>query len=175
MTLTSQDLLQRHEATLGAFKPIPYFAELDLATMPRLLIISCADPRCIPENIFNLHTGEAVVIRDAGGNAQFVLEHILSIDSLVHFTECLIVQHTDCGATHFRDAAVKDGLKQRAPALQQDIEGMKFGEITGSLQDNVKKSMDFLRASPLVPKDLKSNIRGFVFDLKTGGLEEVTA
>ena len=37
---------------------------------------------------------EAVVLRVAGGNAQFVLEHILSIDSLVHFTECLIVQHT---------------------------------------------------------------------------------
>jgi carbonic anhydrase len=43
------------------------------------------------------------------------------------------------------------------------------------LQDNVKKSIDFLRTSPLVPKGLKPNIRGFVFDLKTGGLDEVTA
>ena len=80
---------------------------------PDGFIVTCADPRCIPENIFNLHTGgkaelplshwtitadvavaEAVVLRVAGGNAQFVLEHILSIDSLVHFTECLVVQHT---------------------------------------------------------------------------------
>jgi hypothetical protein len=37
---------------------------------------------------------EAVVLRVAGGNAQYVLNHILSIDSLVHFKEAIIVQHT---------------------------------------------------------------------------------
>ncbi|ETI27202.1 hypothetical protein G647_09885 [Cladophialophora carrionii CBS 160.54] len=50
---------------------------------------------------------------------------------------------------------------------------MTFGEITGSLADNVKKSIAFLKESSLVPEQLKSNIRGFVFDLKTGELQEV--
>lgn len=58
------------------------------------IIVTCADPRCIPENIFQLQTGEAVVMRVAGGNAQYVLNHILSIDSLVNFKEAIIVQHT---------------------------------------------------------------------------------
>ncbi|KIV79811.1 hypothetical protein PV11_07356 [Exophiala sideris] len=176
MVLTSQELLQRHEASLsGGFTPIPYFSELTPDQMPRMLIITCADPRCIPENIFGLKTGEAVVLRDAGGNAQFLLEHILSIDSLVRFTECIIVQHTDCGATHFRDAVVKQGLRERAPGAEKQIDGMTFGEITGSLDDNVKKSIAFLRESPLVSDTIKKNIRGFVFDIKTGELKEVKA
>ncbi|KIW10464.1 hypothetical protein PV08_11428 [Exophiala spinifera] len=173
MVLTSQELLQRHEASLVNFEPLPLLSELEPAQMPRMLIITCADPRCIPENIFNLHTGEAVVYRVPGGNAQFLLEHVLSLDSLLHFTECIIVQHTDCGATHFRDDKVKEGLRERAPDLEQQIEGLKFGEITGSLDENVKKSIDFLRASALVPEELKANTRGFVFDLKTGNLKEV--
>ncbi len=37
---------------------------------------------------------EVVCLRVAGGNAQYVLNHLLSIDSLLHFTEVLIVQHT---------------------------------------------------------------------------------
>ncbi|EXJ61640.1 carbonate dehydratase [Cladophialophora yegresii CBS 114405] len=50
---------------------------------------------------------------------------------------------------------------------------MTFGEITGSLAANVTKSITFLKESPLVPEQLKSNIQGFVFDLKTGELQEV--
>jgi hypothetical protein len=75
--------------------------------------VSCADPRCIPEKIFKLQTGgksntaqfdrtpvadtriaEAVVLRGAGGNAQYMLNSLLSIDTLLHFTEAIIVQHT---------------------------------------------------------------------------------
>lgn len=41
-----------------------------------------------------------------------------------------------------------------------------------SLADNVRKSIAFLKESPLIPDQLKSNIRGFVFDIKTGELEE---
>lgn len=37
----------------------------------------------------------------------------------------------DCGATHFRDAKVKEGLRERAPDLKQQIDGLSFGEITG--------------------------------------------
>ncbi|KAI1629233.1 carbonic anhydrase [Exophiala viscosa] len=175
MVLTSQELLQRHEATLSGFTPIPFFSEMTPDQLCRMLIITCADPRCIPENIFGLKTGEAVVLRDAGGNAQYLLEHILSIDSLVQFTECIIVQHTDCGATHFRNQLVKQGLRERAPDHKKEIDGMTFGEITGSLDDNVKKSIAFLRENALVSDAIKENIRGFVFDIKTGELKEVEA
>ena len=132
-----------------------------------------------------------------------MLEHILSIDSLVQFKECIILQHTgsfsssslvlrakqwllfvvrranetfiDCGATHFRDDIVKQGLRERAPDHKKEIEGMTFGEITGSLDDNVKNSIAYLRENPLVSDQIKENVRGFVFDIKTGELKEVKA
>ena len=43
-----------------------------------------------------------------------------------------------------------------------------------TVEENVKKSMAFLKFSPLVPEPLKAKIRGFVFDLKTGELKEVS-
>ena len=46
-------------------------------------------------------------------------------------------------------------------------------DLNRSLEDNVKKSVDFLQTSPLVPNELKKNIRGFVFDVVTGELKEV--
>jgi len=176
MSLTTDQLLERHQSTLADHKPIPYLSELmAVGKFPRVLIITCADPRCIPENFFKLQTGEVAVIRNAGGNAQYALNHVLSIDSLIHFSEVMVVQHTDCGATHFRDATIKEGLKQRAPDMQAEIEGMTFGEITGTLEANVAKSMHFLKESPLVPDALKQGVRGFVYDIKTGDLNEVVA
>jgi len=70
---------------------------------------------------------------------------------------------------------VKQGLRERAPGAEKQIDGMTFGEITGSLDDNVKKSIAFLRENPLVSDTVKKNIRGFVFDIKTGELKEVKA
>ncbi|KIX92762.1 uncharacterized protein Z520_11614 [Fonsecaea multimorphosa CBS 102226] len=176
MVTTAQDIIDRHAATLKEHKPIPTFAEMQerKLEMPHILIISCADPRCIPENIFNLKTGEVVVCRVAGGNAQLAVNSLLSIDTLLNFTDVIIVQHTNCGATMYRDNVVKGELRKRAPNLEAEINNMEFYEITGSLQANVKKSMTFLKESPFVPESLKSNIRGFVFHLDSGELEEVT-
>lgn len=50
---------------------------------------------------------------------------------------------------------------------------MIFGEITGSLQDNVRKSLKFLKDSEFIRSELKPNIIGFVYDLQTGELERV--
>ncbi|KAJ9605791.1 hypothetical protein H2200_009640 [Cladophialophora chaetospira] len=174
MALTAQALIDRHTASVKDHQPIPTFEEFikQGIDLPNILIISCADPRCIPEKIFKLETGEAVVMRVAGGNAQYVLNHILSIDSLLHFKEGIVVQHTDCGATMFRDAKVKEELRKHAPNSGAEIDSLTFGEITGSLADNVKKSIKFLKDSPLIPEQLKNNLRGFVFDIKTGELEE---
>ncbi|KIW84748.1 hypothetical protein Z517_00136 [Fonsecaea pedrosoi CBS 271.37] len=174
--LTAQEVIDRHGSTLGHHKRIPTFAEMQEQgiELPHILIISCADPRCIPENIFQLKTGEVVVCRVAGGNAQLAVNSLLSIDTLLNFTDVIIVQHTNCGATMYRDNVVKGELHKRAPSLEAEINNMEFYEITGSLEENVKKSMTFLKKSPFVPESLKSNIRGFVFHIDSGELKEVT-
>jgi carbonic anhydrase len=73
----------------------------------------------------------------------------------------------------FRDDTIKQELRERAPSAKAEIDNMTFGQITGSLPDNVRKSMKFLKDSPLVPEELKSKIQGYVFHLDSGKLEEV--
>jgi carbonic anhydrase len=73
----------------------------------------------------------------------------------------------------FRDETVKEELRKRAPSAKAEIGSMTFGQITGSLPDNVRKSLTFLKDSPLIPEELKTKMRGFVFHLESGKLEEV--
>ena len=58
------------------------------------LIISCADPRVVPESIFGLSVGEAVVMRNAGGDVQKALPDILAVDQLLRLSDVVIVRHT---------------------------------------------------------------------------------
>ena len=74
---------------------------------------------------------EVVVLRTAGADVKSVFPSILSIDSLVGFTDILVVKHTDCGALSFRDAKIKQGLATLAPNSEAEINSLKFGEITG--------------------------------------------
>ncbi|OQV02157.1 hypothetical protein CLAIMM_07397 [Cladophialophora immunda] len=174
--LTAQAIIDRHASTLSSHKPIPTFAQIQELglELPHILIITCADPRCIPENIFKLNTGEVVVCRVAGGNAQHAVNSLLAIDTILNFTDVIIVQHTNCGATMYKDDAVKEELLKRAPGLEAEINSTEFYAIKGSLEENVKRSMTFLKESPLVRESLKSSIRGFVFHLDSGDLKEVT-
>ncbi|KAG8529123.1 uncharacterized protein KY384_005758 [Bacidia gigantensis] len=73
-------------------------------------------------------------------------------------------RQTDCGASMYTDASVKDGLKARLPPnLHGEVDSMDFHGIT-----DVRDDMDVLKADPFVPPKLKENAYGFVFDIKTG-------
>lgn len=58
------------------------------------MIVSCADPRVVPESIFGLNVGEAIVIRNAGGNLQQALPELLAIDTVLKLTDVVIIRHT---------------------------------------------------------------------------------
>ena len=58
------------------------------------MIVSCADPRVVPESIFGLGVGEAVVIRNAGGNLQKALPDLLAIDTVMKLTDVIVIRHT---------------------------------------------------------------------------------
>jgi carbonic anhydrase len=71
-----------------------------------------------------------IVIRTLGGRARHALKDIMTLDCFVSIKGIIIVHHTDCGATRFRDAAVKKVLKERVPDHAEEIDGMEFGEIS---------------------------------------------
>lgn len=97
---------------------------------PSVAIVTCADPRCIPENFLKLNTWDAVVIRTAGSNVKAALPSLVAIDGLVGLQEIMIINHTDCGAQIFRDEAIRASLKERAQGMGVEINSMEFGEIS---------------------------------------------
>ena len=57
------------------------------------------------------------------------INDILALDGFVKINDILVVHHTDCGTTHFKDSLIREGLKERLPERAQEIDGMVFGAV----------------------------------------------
>lgn len=138
--------------------------------------VTCADPRCVPESFLATTPADGLVtFRNVGGHiTPQVITDILALDGFMGITGILVVHHTDCGTTHFKDAAIREGLKARVPSRAAEIEGMGFGAIE-DLPQSVRDDIAKLRSSPLVREELKGEVYGFVYDIKTGALGAVEA
>jgi carbonic anhydrase len=147
------------------------FAKGDLAMPPakRVAVLACMDARLDVHKILGLHEGEAHVIRNAGGVATDDAIRSLTISQrLLGTNEIILIHHTDCGMLTFKD----DDLKQK---IESEV-GVKPAfamEAFDSLEDDVKQSIARIQASPFIPN--KSSVRGFVYDVKSGRLNEVRA
>lgn len=125
------------------------------------------DARLDIYRILGLNEGEAHVIRNAGGVVTDDEIRSLTISQrLLGTKEIILIHHTDCGMLTFTD----DGFK----AQIQEATGIKpewAAEAFADLDEDVKQSVARIKASPFVPE--KDSIRGFVFDVATGALNEV--
>jgi carbonic anhydrase len=92
---------------------------------------------------------------------------------LVSFKQILVVKHTDCGALQIRDANVRAGLRKLAPHAAGEIEEMKFGEITGPLEDAAREDVAWLKESEFLRPDLREKVFGYVWDLETGKVDPI--
>ncbi|KAH8705617.1 hypothetical protein BGW36DRAFT_435504 [Talaromyces proteolyticus] len=112
---------------------------------------------------------EALVSRNAGGHVK--LDEVLILDDFLGLREIMVVQHTDCGATHFDIPKFHQTLKRRV-SEDLDLENNNFGFIS-DLKESVRKEVHLMRQSPLMRQEIKDHIFGFIFDIKTGLLEQV--
>ena len=79
----------------------------------------------------------------------------------------MLIHHTDCGMLTFRDDGVKDSIEADT-GLRPSFALEAFGD----LEQDVRQSMARIQASPFIP--YKDQVRGFVYDCATGGLNEVS-
>ena len=130
-------------------------------------VVACMDARLNVYAILGLREGESHVIRNAGGVVTDDEIRSLSISQrLLGTTEIILIHHTDCGMLTFTD----DGFKRSI----QDETGIKpswSAEAFPDLEEDVRQSKARILASPFVPH--KESVRGFVFDVATGKLNEV--
>lgn len=188
---TVADLLLRNVEYEAQHDPIATFEERFESGLkgPSVAIVTCADPRCIPENFLKLNTWDAVVIRTAGSNVKAALPSLIAIDALVGLQEIMVINHTDCGAQAFRDESIRTSLKVRAHSMSADIDRMEFGQIVGyvqnalspvlslttisSLEDRVREHVAVAKDTTLLRQGLRSKVTGYIYDLKSGALKRV--
>ncbi len=130
-------------------------------------VVACMDARLNVYGALGLNEGDAHVIRNAGGVVTEDEIRSLAISQrLLGTSEIVLIHHTDCGMLTFTD----DGFK----ATVQEETGIKppwATEAFGDIEADVRQSIARIKASPFIPR--KDSIRGFVFDVATGKLNEV--
>jgi carbonic anhydrase len=131
-------------------------------------VVACMDARLHVSGILGLKEGEAHVIRNAGGVATDDVIRSLAISQrLLGTAEIILIHHTDCGMLTFTDDAFRSAI--------QDETGIKppwSPESFTNLEEDVRQSIARIKASPFIPH--KDAIRGFIFDVATGKLNEVS-
>ena len=133
----------------------------------RAAIVACMDARLETGRMLGLEEGDAHVIRNAGGVVtDDVLRSLLISQRLLGTREIILIHHTDCGMLTFRDDDVKDSIEADT-GLRPSFALEAFAD----LEDDVRQSVRRIRACPFIP--VKDHIRGFVYDVATGRLNEV--
>ena len=147
------------------------FTKGDLALPPAkgVAVLACMDARLDVHKILGLQEGDAHVIRNAGGVATDDAIRSLTISQrLLGTKEIILIHHTDCGMLTFKDDDVKGKIESEVgirPAFAL--------EAFPNAEDDVKQSIARIQASPFIPD--KKSVRGFVYDVKSGRLNEVHA
>ncbi|MCB5184327.1 carbonic anhydrase [Methylobacillus gramineus] len=166
------------------------FSKGDLAMPParQFAILTCMDARLDPAKYAGLSEGDAHVIRNAGGRASDDAIRSLVISyKLLGTREWFVIHHTNCGMETFTNDIISDLLSQSLETASVDSQGWHdHGKGPGApegkfihwltiqdLADSVLEDVVRIRSHPLVPHTIP--IHGYIYDVKTGKLNEVPA
>ncbi len=160
----TDDLLRNNEEYARSFEK----GDLPLPPARGVAVVACMDARLDVHKILGLEEGDAHVIRNAGGVVtDDEIRSIVISQRLLGTREIILIHHTDCGMLTFTDDEVKRQI--------QDDVGIKpeFAlEAFTDLDEDVRQSIARIKASPFIPH--KDSVRGFVYEVETGRLREVT-
>lgn len=158
------EYLANNEAYANGFTK----GELPLPPARHIAVVACMDARLETGALLGLKEGEAHVIRNAGGVVTDDVIRSLTISQrLLGTREIMLIHHTDCGMLTFQDDEVKaqiaDDVGYKPPFAL---------EAFPELDEDVRQSVARIKASPYIP--LKDEVRGFVYEVETGRLREVS-
>jgi carbonic anhydrase len=120
-----------------------------------------------PYGLLGLSEGDAHVIRNAGGVVTDDEIRSLAISQrLLGTEEIMLIHHTDCGMLTFSDDEFRRQLQE-----ETGIKPEWAAEAFDDLGEDLRQSIERIKASPFIPK--KDSVRGFVYDVETGRLDEI--
>jgi carbonic anhydrase len=134
----------------------------------QVAVVACMDSRMNVFALLGLRDGEAHVLRNAGGAVTDDMVRSLTISQrLLGTREIMLIHHTDCGM----QKTTEDGFKSAIEAETGIRPPWAVESFSDAAQD-VRQSIGRLKASPFI--EHKDAIRGFIFDVETGKLNEVS-
>jgi carbonic anhydrase len=144
--------------------------DLPMPPARKLAVLACMDARLMVDQVLGLKTGDAHVIRNAGGLAsEDALRSLIISHHLLGTQEFMIINHTDCGMLTFKDDDLRERLEKETGTVS-DVPASfhAFNDV----EANVRRQVETVRSHPWIPKGIP--VRGFIYDVKTGKLNEVS-
>ena len=162
MSVTDQ-LLRNNAAYAASFNgPLP------LPPAKHIAVVACMDARLNVYGALGLEEGDAHVIRNAGGViTEDEIRSLAISQRLLGTKEIILIHHTDCGMLTFTDDDFKRGIVE-----ETGLRPAWAAEAFANEYDDVTQSIKRVTSSPFIPHT--NQVRGFVFNVATGVLEEVT-
>jgi carbonic anhydrase len=161
---TTEQLLQNANAYAESFDK----GDLPLPPGKRVAVLACMDARLNPYGILGLTEGDAHVIRNAGGVVSDDAIRSLAISqNLLGTEEIILIHHTDCGMLTFTDDELAEKLEQET-GERPDWRAHSFSDV----EEDVREGVERIKSSPFIPR--ADRVRGFVYEVETGGLREVS-
>ncbi len=142
-----------------------YSLDFRLGNLPvpperRLAVVACMDARLTVEEILGLKTGDAHIIRNAGGVVtEDALRSLLISHHLTGTQEFMVINHTDCGLLTFHDVDLRERLEQEtgtATVVPSCFHAFR------DVHENVRLQLQKIRSHPWIPASI--HVRGFVYD-----------
>lgn len=146
---------------------------------PYAAIVSCADSRVPPNEVFDCDLGEIFVVRNAGnvigtyelGSIEYAVEHL-------HTPLVMVLGHKNCGAVASAyswtggTGALAAIMDQITPSLARARKkaGTEAEVISLTELYNIENSIARLRESPVLSKLPENAIVGALYDIETGAV-----
>jgi len=139
---------------------------MDARPVLRVAVVACMDARLDLHAALGLELGDCHTIRNAGGVVTDDVIRSLTISQRKLGTRSIVlIHHTGCGMESITEdfrTELEEEVGQR-PAWA--------AEAFADVDQDVRQSMQRVRTSPFLQHT--DDVRGFVFDVKTGLLREI--
>ena len=170
------------------------FEELAKGQNPRILFITCADSRVVPEMITQTEPGDLFVCRNIGNIVPAYGEMMGGVSAVVEYavvalgvSDIVVCGHSHCGAMAglIRGEAALDKMptvrswlrnahaaRSVVEVLHPDLEG--DAKIQALVEQNVVTQLQHLGTHPAVAAGVASGkveLHGWVYDIETGEIQ----
>ncbi|KAL1878689.1 hypothetical protein Daus18300_001964 [Diaporthe australafricana] len=135
------------------------------------LILTCLDPRCVPETFFGPGF-DGGVIRNGGGRAtDDAINSMAMLRGLAGLKNVLVIHHTDCGVTHVTHEEIVETVAKANPEAKRAADEVDYRLFkTDEFEESIKEDIRILRSAKVLAG---VNIFGFKLDTFTGKIEPV--